>query len=51
MFCDLTLRRLRETIVVTYSESVFEALGIRHAMRMLPICICGLPGSTVFFHI
>ena len=31
MYCDLTLRRLRATIFVTYSENVFVALGIRHA--------------------
>ena len=27
---------------------MFVALGIRHAMRMSPIAICGLPCSTVF---
>jgi hypothetical protein len=30
---------------------VFVALGIQQAMRMRHIVICGLPGSTVFFHI
>jgi hypothetical protein len=30
---------------------VFVALGIQHAMRMCHIVICGLPCSTVFFHI
>jgi hypothetical protein len=30
---------------------VFVALGIQHAMRMHYIVICGLPHSTVFFHI
>jgi len=34
---------------ITYSECVLVALGIQHAMRMRPIFICGLPGSTVFF--
>jgi hypothetical protein len=27
------------------------ALGIRHAVRMRLIIICGLPGSILFFHI
>jgi hypothetical protein len=34
----------------TYSESVFVALGIQHAMRMRHIVICSLPGSTKFFN-
>ena len=40
-----------KAISITYSECVFVALGIQHAMRMLHIVICGLSGSTVFFHI
>jgi hypothetical protein len=35
---------------VTYSRSVFVALGIKHAMRMYHIIFCGLPDSTIFFH-
>jgi hypothetical protein len=34
-----------------YSDCVFVALGIQHAMRILYIVMCGLPLSTVFFHI
>jgi hypothetical protein len=56
---DVTLRRVRVTIVVvvgkaigiTYCECVFVAFVIQHAMRVLRIVICGLPRSTIFFHI
>jgi hypothetical protein len=34
-----------------YSECMFVTLGIQHAMRMRHIVICGLPRSTVLFHI
>jgi len=40
-----------KTVSITYSECVFVALGIEHAMRMHHNVICGLPGSTVCFHI
>jgi len=40
-----------EGIAITYSECVFEALVIRHAMRTRHIVICGLLGCTMFFHI
>ena len=32
---------------ITYSEFVYVALGIQHAMRMRLIVICGLSGSTM----
>ena len=34
-----------------FRECVFVALGSQHAMRMRHIVICGLAGSTIFFHI
>jgi hypothetical protein len=37
-------------ISITYSECVFVALSIQHAMRMSYIVIRDLPGSGVFFH-
>jgi hypothetical protein len=40
-----------KAIYITYSECLFVALGIRHAMRLRRILICGLSGSTIFFHI
>jgi len=36
---------------ITYFESVFVALGNQHAVRMRRIVVCGLPLSTLFFHI
>jgi hypothetical protein len=38
------------TISITYSERVFVAFGIQHAMRMRHTAICVLPGCTIFFH-
>ena len=37
-------------ISITYSESVFIALVVQHAMGMCPIVICGLPSCTKCFH-
>jgi hypothetical protein len=38
-------------ITVTYSECVFVALGIQHAMCMRHIVICGLPDCKKCLHI
>ena len=35
---------------ITYSVWAFVALGIKHAMRLRHIVICGLPGSTIYFY-
>jgi len=35
----------------TQPKCVFVALDIQRAMRMLYMVICGLPRSTIFFHI
>jgi hypothetical protein len=40
-----------KVICITYSERVFVALGIQHAMRMRRTVICGLSASTIFVHI
>jgi hypothetical protein len=37
-----------KAIIITYSECVFVALGVQHAMRMRHIAVCGLSGSTFF---
>jgi hypothetical protein len=40
-----------KAISITYSESVFVALGMQHAMRMRHIVICSLSSSSVYSHI
>ena len=36
---------------ITYSECVSVALGIQHALLVRHTVICGLSGTTIFFHI
>ena len=55
---NVTLRRVRVTTVAVekiisniYAECALVALGIKHAMRVRRIFICGLSGSTAFFHL
>jgi hypothetical protein len=38
-----------KALSITYSEVTFIALGIRLAMRVRRIVVCGLYGSTIFF--
>jgi hypothetical protein len=39
-----------KAINITQPECVFVALGIKYAMGMRHIVICGVPLSTIFFH-
>jgi hypothetical protein len=53
---NVTLRCVHATIVViqkqcvTYSECVFVAIGIQHAMLMRHAVFCGLSICTIIFH-
>jgi len=40
-----------KAVSITYSWCLFVDLGTEHATRMHHIVICGLSGSTAFFHI
>ena len=58
MHYNVIMRRVRvnyccrgKSISITYSECVFVALGVKRAMCTRHIVICGLSGSTVFFHV
>ena len=57
MYYNGTWKCIRANIVavekqlITFSECVFVAFSIHHAMRMRHIVICGLPRSTILFHI
>jgi hypothetical protein len=51
---NLTSRHLLTTTVaversITYSECVFKALGIQHALHERYIVICGLSGCKIYF--
>ena len=53
---NITLKRIRLAILavekhITYSECLHAALDFQQADHIRRMAICGLPRSTVFFHI
>jgi len=44
-----TIVAVEKQLVLHTLESVYVALGVHHAMRMLHTVVCALPASTVFF--
>jgi hypothetical protein len=62
MYVNIKLRRVRVVtpaleiiiiiiIVIIIVLHILRALGIQLVMRVRRIVICGLSGSTIFFHI
>ena len=50
-FCNHCCRGKAISITYSVCVCVCVSLSIRHTMHMPHFVICGLPGSTVFFHI
>jgi len=53
---NITMGRISSTIVAMQKQKCYKlyvviALVILHAMRMRHVVDCGLPGSTIVFHI
>jgi hypothetical protein len=40
-----------KAVSITYSECVFVALGVQHAVRMRHVIFCSLCDCTVSFHV
>jgi len=40
-----------KAISITHSEYVSVAVVIQYAMRMRHIVVCGVAGSTIFYHV
>jgi len=49
--CATTAAVEKKVRSITKSVCVFVALGIQHKLHMHHTVTCGLPSSTVFFHI